>query len=49
MDPVIRKHFHSLAERMLEKDLCRLIEPYSYVQIEQIANLIGIDRHKVNA
>ncbi|CAJ0943280.1 unnamed protein product, partial [Mesorhabditis belari] len=47
MDPVIRKHFHSLAERMLEKDLCRLIEPYSYVQIEQIANLIGIDRHTV--
>lgn len=47
MDPVVRKHFNSLSERMLEKDLCRIIEPYSYVQIEHIANSIGIDREKV--
>ncbi|KAK6060260.1 PCI domain protein [Cooperia oncophora] len=47
MDPVVRKHFNSLSERMLEKDLCRIIEPYSYVQIDHIANSIGIDREKV--
>lgn len=47
MDPVVRKHFNSLSERMLEKDLCRIIEPYSYVQIEHIASSIGIDREKV--
>ncbi|VDL74327.1 unnamed protein product [Nippostrongylus brasiliensis] len=47
MDPVVRKHFNSLSERMLEKDLCRIIEPYSYVQIDHIATSIGIDREKV--
>ncbi|CCD70320.1 putative 26S proteasome regulatory subunit rpn-6.1 [Caenorhabditis elegans] len=47
MDPVVRKHFHSLSERMLEKDLCRIIEPYSFVQIEHVAQQIGIDRSKV--
>uniref|UniRef100_A0A8R1HZP9 PCI domain-containing protein n=1 Tax=Caenorhabditis japonica TaxID=281687 RepID=A0A8R1HZP9_CAEJA len=47
MDPVVRKHFHSLSERMLEKDLCRIIEPYSFVQIEHVAKQIGIDRSKV--
>ncbi|VDM67115.1 unnamed protein product [Strongylus vulgaris] len=47
MDPVVRKHFNSLSERMLEKDLCRIIEPYSYVQIDHIANSIGIDREKI--
>lgn len=47
MDPVVRKHFHSLSERMLEKDLCRIIEPYSFVQIDHVAQQIGIDRSKV--
>lgn len=43
----MKKHFNSLSERMLEKDLCRLIEPYSFVQINHIAKQIGIDRSKV--
>lgn len=32
---------------MLEKDLCRIIEPYSYVQISHIASEIGLDKDKV--
>jgi 26S proteasome regulatory subunit N6 len=32
---------------MLEKELCRLIEPYSFVQIEHIAKTIGLPIDKV--
>jgi 26S proteasome regulatory subunit N6 len=32
---------------MLEKELCRLVEPYSYVQIAHIADAIGLPVNKV--
>ncbi|TKR64716.1 hypothetical protein L596_025206 [Steinernema carpocapsae] len=46
-DSVVRKHFNSLNDSMLEKDLCRIIEPYSYVQIAHIATKIGLSQDKV--
>ncbi|KAE9553905.1 hypothetical protein FO519_002894 [Halicephalobus sp. NKZ332] len=46
-DSVIRKHFNSLSATMLEKDLCRLVEPYSQVQISHIAKVIGMEIEKV--
>uniref|UniRef100_F1KTN8 26S proteasome regulatory subunit rpn-6.1 n=1 Tax=Ascaris suum TaxID=6253 RepID=F1KTN8_ASCSU len=46
-DAVVKKHFNSLSDSMLEKDLCRIIEPYSYVQISHIASEIGLDKDKV--
>lgn len=46
-DPVVRKHFNALSDTMLEKELCRLIEPYSFVQISHIAEKIGIPVEKV--
>jgi len=46
-DPVVRKHFSTLSDSMLEKELCRLIEPYSYVQIAHVADTIGLPAHQV--
>ncbi|KAI6214775.1 putative 26S proteasome regulatory subunit rpn-6.1 [Aphelenchoides besseyi] len=46
-DPVVRKHFNALNDSMLEKELCRHIEPYSYVQISHIAETIGLTPDKV--
>lgn len=42
LDPVVKSHFQSLYDGMLEKNLCRIIEPYSRVQIDHIAKTIGI-------
>ncbi|VDM55574.1 unnamed protein product [Angiostrongylus costaricensis] len=46
-DPVVSEHFNSLSERMLEKDLNRIILPYSNVEIDHIAACVGMDREKV--
>ncbi len=46
-DPIVKKHFNSLSDSMLEKDLCRIIEPYSYVQIAHIAASISLPQEKV--
>jgi 26S proteasome regulatory subunit N6 len=47
MDPVVKKHFNSLSDNMLEKDLCRIIEPYSFVEIAHVAERIGLNKEKV--
>jgi len=46
-DPVVRKHFNALSDTMFEKELSRLIEPYSYVQLAHIAHRIGMPVEKV--
>jgi 26S proteasome regulatory subunit N6 len=41
-DPVIEFHLTDLKENLLEQNLCRLIEPFSKVQINHIAKLIEL-------
>ena len=46
-DIVIRKHFNALNSTMFEKDLCRVIKPYSHVGITYVARSVGMTNEKV--
>jgi len=46
-DTVIQEHLETLKSNLLEKNLNRLIEPYSRVEISKIANLIGLPEASV--
>ncbi len=35
-DKIVKKHLHSLYQTMLEQNLCKIIEPYSKVQVRTI-------------
>jgi len=46
-DTVIQEHLETLKSNLLEKNLNRLIEPYSRVEISKIASLIGLPEASV--
>ncbi|GAA5983039.1 hypothetical protein JCM11641_004699 [Rhodosporidiobolus odoratus] len=46
-DPIIRSHLASLYDTLLEQNLVRLIEPYSRVEIDEVARLVGQPRRDV--
>jgi 26S proteasome regulatory subunit N6 len=46
-DIIVRAHLDSLYDTMLEQNLCRIIEPYSRVQVSFIANSINLPIHQV--
>ena len=46
-NPVIRRHFNFLYNSLLEDNLRKIIEPYSEVQIDFVADQIGLPFDKV--
>lgn len=46
-DPIIAAHLETLYDQMLEQNLCRIIEPYSRVQVDHVAKVIALPREKV--
>jgi len=46
-DPIITSHFNTLYDNMLQQNLCRIIEPFSRVQVEYIAKLINLAKETV--
>lgn len=46
-DPVIKRHFSYLYNKLLEDNLKKILEPYSEVQIDYIANSIGLPMERI--
>lgn len=46
-DAFIRNHLIRLYDTMLEQNLIKVIEPFSRVEIEHIANMVGLDTQQV--
>merc|ERR1712168_1473959 len=46
-DLIVSKHLDSLYNSILEQNLCRIIEPYSKVQVDYVAGKIGLPKNEV--
>ncbi|KAF9459082.1 proteasome regulatory particle subunit [Collybia nuda] len=49
LDPTIRSHLAALYDTLLEQNLLRIVEPYSVVEIEHVASVVGQGRQAVEA
>ena len=48
-DPTIRSHLAALYDTLLEQNLLRIVEPYSVVEIEYVAQQVRQGRQDVEA
>lgn len=48
-DPTIRSHLAALYDTLLEQNLLRIVEPYSVVEVEYVAQQVGQERQAVEA
>ncbi|KAK0489018.1 PCI-domain-containing protein, partial [Armillaria novae-zelandiae] len=48
-DPTIRSHLAALYDTLLEQNLLRIVEPYSVVELEYVADTVGQGRQAVEA
>lgn len=48
-DPTIRSHLAALYDTLLEQNLLRIVEPYSTVEIDYVAETVGQERQAVEA
>lgn len=46
-DPIIKSHFNALYDTLLEQNLVKVIEPFSVVEIQHIAMIVGLDVKQV--
>lgn len=46
-DPIIQAHLDSLYDNLLEQNLCRIIEPFSRVQVSHVAEIIKLSLNLV--
>ncbi|KAK0501384.1 PCI-domain-containing protein [Armillaria luteobubalina] len=48
-DPTIRSHLAALYDTLLEQNLLRIVEPYSVIELEYVADTVGQGRQAVEA
>ena len=46
-DPIIRSHLTDLYETLLEQNILRVVEPYTVIEVEHIAKVVGLERSMI--